>query len=146
MSARVTTRATHSGMRGWLKTMVTSVNGMPKRSFGAMRTPERATTTVLRRHRRKIARDVAGAVADADDADALADEGLRLLVVMRMQIFAREGPQPFDVKRLAQMAARDDDRVEDAAIRLVGLDLPSAPPARRSPRQAARSSRASRSG
>src|SRR4029077_4560477 len=43
-----------------------------------------------------------------------------------MQIVSSEAAEPFDMKRLAQMAAGDDDRIENAAIRLVGLDLPSA--------------------
>ena len=126
MSARVTTRPTRSGMRGWREThgevgernaedeLRRDQHARPCHQHGA------------RRHGREIARDVETAIADAEDADALADEGFGFLVVMRMQIVALEAAQPFDMKRLAQMAAGDDDGVEDAAIAFVGLDHPSA--------------------
>ena len=72
-----------------------------------------------------VARDVAGGVADADHADALADVGLRRPVVVRVQVLAAESLQLGRVQGLVRWPRRHDHRVErrHGAVRKLHLPL-----------------------
>ena len=83
-----------------------------------------AAQLVEARHGPDIAGDVARAVADTDDADALADKRLRLPVVVRVQIRAGEFFELWDLQRLGQMTCSDNHCIECCDCPVGEFDFP----------------------
>ncbi|OIQ63025.1 hypothetical protein GALL_554400 [mine drainage metagenome] len=71
-----------------------------------------------------IAGDIAGAVADAHHADALAHEGLRLPVVMRMQVAIAECLKLRHVQRRGQVAGCQQHGIESLDGAAGQFDVP----------------------